>query len=74
MVDFIWGPGKILKYDPKKVNFALLGSFFGLGPGKNYRLSPPLYLSIGFLILKEGTKLLFMATSGFMSSKYLNEL
>ncbi len=41
MVDFIRGPGKILKYDPKKVNFALLGPFFGLGPGKNYRLSPP---------------------------------
>jgi hypothetical protein len=42
MVDFIQGPGKILKY-AKKVNFALLGPFFGLGPGKNYRLSPPLY-------------------------------
>jgi hypothetical protein len=32
MVDFIRGPGKILKYDLKKVNFALLGSLLRPGP------------------------------------------
>jgi hypothetical protein len=43
MVDFTRGPGKILKYDSKRGKFRSRAPFWGLGPGKNYRLSPPLY-------------------------------
>jgi hypothetical protein len=32
MVDFTRGPGKILKYDSKEVNFFLLGHLLRSGP------------------------------------------